>query len=73
MIGMLRRLCLPAFGAAAILLSGGCNILGIIPAKSNNEDVPAQYVPAKDSMLVLRRATALPRARTSILNTWVSP
>jgi hypothetical protein len=50
---MLRRLCLPAFGAAAILLSGGCNILGIIPAKSNNEDVPAQYVPAKDSMLVL--------------------
>lgn len=53
MSGSPGRFIFPACGTAALLLLCGCNILGIIPAKSNAEDVAAEYVPAKESMLVL--------------------
>lgn len=54
MTGRFCGFCLGACGTATLLLLCGCNIFGIVAAKSNGpEEVPAQYVPAKDSMLVL--------------------
>jgi hypothetical protein len=54
MIGRSCGFCLATSGLATLLVLCGCNVLGIVTAKSNGaEEVPAQYVPAKDSLLVL--------------------
>jgi hypothetical protein len=54
MIARFCRFCLAACAPAVLLMLCGCNAMGLVAADTNGpETVPAQYVPAKDSMLVL--------------------
>jgi hypothetical protein len=54
MIGFVRKLLLSICVSAVLPMVCGCNIFGFLGSSANGPDpVPAQYVPKKESMLVL--------------------